>query len=226
MKLRYKLIIFLLLLLLLIYIIWVLIFNSPSIALEYLKVFISWPVVMIIFGFLLCTKFRKEMAEFLKEICSIKFPGGTEIKTKQSSTPSKELETNKITLTKTEQGITEKYIKQLEQSIIKKDEETGDIISTVRGILIEEQRKSLFWFFSYCNFFFAPMTKDVLKNFSISVFPIKKDTYHVIWNSMIKDENQREIILQVLLQNRMLVQKDGIISISDTGKAFLSFIGY
>jgi hypothetical protein len=62
---------------------------------ELLKVFVSWPLVILILGLAFGFTFRAEIAQFLRNIGTIKLPGGAEILTSQappskSETPDKE----------------------------------------------------------------------------------------------------------------------------------------
>jgi len=76
--------------------------------------------------------------------------------------------------------------------------------------LVFNSKQALFWFYKYPN-----STKEVfINNFSL-------------FNKFIDEQNQKEIIFNVLLQNSLLIKDDrNLFSISNIGIDFLKFIGF
>lgn len=192
-------------------------------SLDLLKILISWPIAAIILGLFFMSNFRTSIETFLINIGSMKLPGGLEIQRQDQPNPIKDN-------------------KKLDDAILSEDthamneiESTLDEISQDENITEAEVQQlkyqyqqtaytARWWKFAYLNLFFVPQTKKVLSWFANNP-PQTRQSYNTLWLPYIIDQNQRNIILSVLLQNEMLLEENSQIKIAPEGFSFLQYIG-
>lgn len=126
-----------------------------------------------------------------------------------------ELETEK-----TEQG---KRVQDLEEELKKVTNERDEIRNLSTQIIDSCERSADFWKFEYLSLFLVPNTQRVLKWFrDIPEFGIGISSFHNLWKPFILDENQRNVILEILLYFDLLKVEGGYYKITETGKQFLA----
>lgn len=202
--------------------------------LELLKVFISWPFVILILALAFGFTFRYEIAQFLRNIGTIKLPGGTEILTSQAP-PSKSEMSDKeappepspevLTLNEEQQKIIRQHIKELAKEAADAKQEKEQILDTAVNMLVHKDREIRYWWFMYLSFFLVPTTKNVLRWFAIQIPSPTKEYYNEVWKPLVVDSKQREIILMVLLHHGLIETKGHLLQITQNGHDFLTFIG-
>ena len=175
---------------------------SVSDFIKLLTVIFSLPTVTLIITLYFFTRFHDAIESLLKNISSMKVPGGFEFQ-RQNQVPPTVVEGENKELFKIQEN------KKLPDN----EKRYSDLLSSVK-----------YWRFSYLNQFFVQETKNVLLWFSRST-PLTRQSFDIIWTPYILDQNQRNLILSVLLQNNMVSEKDGLIKISEEGLSFLQFIG-
>jgi hypothetical protein len=181
-----------------------------------LEVILTWPVSVLIICLTFFVKFKDAISTFLKNIKSIRTPGGAEVQMQTTSTESKPQEG--------------RYITPDEETVIRNLLAQGQLTQQQKQQLEQEVAKAYnfakHWKFTYLNAFFVPLTKQVLR-WAADIKKFDKQFYHIIWALTIPDESQRNIILDVLSYNYMLETSDGInYEITPHGYDFLEFIGY
>ncbi len=167
-----------------------------------LGILFSLPTVVLIIAISFFTRFHEAIESFLKNVGSMKFPGGFEFQRQSQPLPATENET-KVLIDKTDNKKSSDVEKQ-----------NTELINSVK-----------YWKFSYLNQFFVLQTKNVLFWFSKNA-PQSKQSFEMIWAPYIPDKNQQNLILSVLLQNGMVKEKDGLIQITEEGLSFLQFTGH
>lgn len=207
MKIRWSLILFFTLLVILLVLVTPIVLAKQGLLsisdfIKLLTIIFSLPTVALIITLSFFTRFHDAIESLLKNIGSMKFPGGFEFQRQNQSLPVMEGE-NKI-------------LPEIRENKKLPDNEKqySELINSVK-----------YWRFSYLNQFFVLQTKNVLSWFSRST-PQTRQSYDIIWTPYILDQNQRNLILSLLLQNGMVSEKDGLIRVTDEGLSFLQFIGY
>ncbi len=167
-----------------------------------LGIIFSLPTVILIITLSFFTRFHNAIESLLKNIGSMKFPGGFEFQRQNPAPPIPEVE-NKVLPEISEN-----------RKLSENEKRYSELINSARH-----------WKFSYLNQFFVLQTKNVLSWFSRNT-PQTRQSYDIIWTPYIIDQNQRNLTLSVLLQNGMISEKDGSIHITEEGLSFLQFLGY
>ena len=214
---------------------------------DFLRVFISWPLTIVVLVIFVCIKFPVQVESLIDRIK--KFPGGEVYPKQQLSVEKKETQEEKaqdsIVLTKEDQDKIEEIIEDLDkrlqleknsktemaegigglkEELRQKEDERQEVLTWTSEQLTNKERELTFWFFKYCEIFFVPITKKILSGFS-KLPPQTKEQYHSYWVHLVPSAAHREGILNVLQSSNMLT-KDKQIAITDLGKRFLSFINY
>lgn len=190
--------------------------------LDIVSIIFSWPVAISIICLLFILRFQSAIDFYLRNICSMKLPGGVEIQSQQSTSDSTNRPEPKdaLVLTPEQQKNIEEFIADLEsKKALTEDEKKilSDRLDQMSHIAIE-------WKFRYLNMFLVYQTKNVLHWYSNNS-PQTRDSFNAIWRTTITEEEQRSIILNILTFNGLLIEDGGFLQITDHGYSFLQFIG-
>lgn len=185
---------------------------------------ISWPVAIIVLALVILSRFRASIDFFLRNIRAVNFPGGNvQVQSQPSGTGDAKEEDpgDAIQLTHEQSEELSKFISELQQNLNLASKEKGDLEKQV----IHAYRQAYEWKFAYLNSFYVLNTKNVLSWFS-RFSPQTKQSFNQCWQQTIPDNDERNVILDVLVQYGML-QSDGIsYQITTQGYHFLQYIGY
>jgi hypothetical protein len=190
--------------------------DASSVLLDYIKVVLSWPVAILILGLILFTRFHDAVDSLIRNVKSVKLPGGSKIQTWAApavgagTTPPREGRTITGSATATGRGTA-----TAKAEVIKAGASSG----------AEALSDELRWKFSYLANFFVPNTKRVLLWFH-EKGELDRVDYHAFWSSLIPGLDQATVILGVLLQYGMLKDERGTLRMTDEGSKFLHFIGF
>ena len=183
---------------------------------------LSWPVAALILGLLFMTRFHQALDTFLRNIAHMKLPGGVEFQSQAQ--PSSGAES---TVEDTPAPLSEEHSKQVED-LRSKIGELQELSQAEKELLSRQYGAALaatsWWKFSYLNLFLVPQTKQVLMWFSQNP-PQTRSTYSTLWTPFIQNEQQRTVTLDVLIQNGLLEDSEGMIRLTPEGYAFLQFVG-
>jgi hypothetical protein len=180
---------------------------SRDYTIKFLSIIISWPVVILIVILIFFSKFRDSFDYYLRNIKSVKLPGGTEI---QSQTPAPMKGQRKI----------DKLIKELSES-----PKSSKFEQELADKTLDNAIKEIFdWKFKYLNLFLIPNSKVALKWFSKFRSPVTREIFHKAWSRTSSDKNQRNIILDVLIQNELISENRDELIIEELGNAFLEYL--
>lgn len=201
---------------------------------ELLKIFVSWPFVILILGLAFGITFRAELAQFIKAVGTIKLPGGAEILTNQTPPPKSETPEKKsppepdpkvLTLNEEQQQIIREHIKSLTKQATDAKQEKENILEVATTLLAEKERDARYWWFMYLSFFLVSTTQNVLRWFAAQALPPTKEYYNEVWKTVVQDSKQREIILMVLFHHGLLEIKGHLIQVTQNGRDFINFVG-
>ena len=190
---------------------------ASRVLLDYIRVVFSWPVAILVLGLILFTRFHGAVDYFIRNLKSMKFPGGAEIQT-QDGPAIPEAATDDSTGPGIVEGsatATARGTASARAEVVKSGGRSG-----TEG-LTEEQR----WKFSYLALFFVPNTKRVLQWFH-EKGDVDRADYHAFWSSLIPGVDQSAVILGVLMQYGMLEDSAGRLRITAEGSKFLHFTGF
>ena len=113
--------------------------DEARLALEYLRVVASWPVVIFVLAVVAIARFKDPIAALINRIAHIKIAGGTELSTPQPApvTAADSVQGDKTTTTSAEEV-------------------------PAADALVNERELSAVWEYHYLNYFLVPRTQAVL----------------------------------------------------------------
>lgn len=205
---------------------------------EVIKVLISWPFTILILGLGFGIGFRSEIAQLLRNIASIKLPGGAEILTIQPPPPENERRESAqpadtppepppgvITLTQEDQAAIRSHIEALTQQATNVTQEKEQLLEAASSLIAEKQREARYWWFMYLGHFLVFRTKLVLKWLSEQSYAPSRAYYHETWKDQIPELKEREAILMALFHHGLIEDTGQGLRVTDAGREFLHFSG-
>ena len=189
--------------------------------LEILALIMSWPIITLIITILIFTRFHGSIDFFLRNIREVSITrGNMQVQSKSIKTTDDVSNGKSTPINKEQKEQIDNLIKDMQKDITTANKERDEI----EKLFLQAYEDSVYWEFNYLNIFFVDITKQVLLWFSHSS-PQTKKIFDQLWQTLINDESQRNVILEVLVQYNML-QSDSInYSITKRGYTFLQFIG-
>ena len=207
---------------------------------EVLRLFFAWPFMVTLLGFAFGIAFRREIGRFLENIGMIRFPGGTELHSRQAPAGTKKeeealpTEDGVVTLRPEDQQVIRQHFENLQQDLAEasqraelSEQQTQEIsqsLETAGQMLEEEQQKTIFWWYQYLSLFLVLETKLVLQWFAGLQVPPTKGLFHEYWKTYISDAKERETILSVLLFHQLLQTNGQQLWVTEAGRNFLQFL--
>jgi len=183
---------------------------------------LSWPVAVVVVALVFFKRFGAGLDFFLRNIGSMKLPGGVEIQS-QAATPKESTsagDDGSITLTSDQQAALQGFVTELEQ----RQKLTEIDKSRLEEQFQEALRASVSWKFRYLTFYLVPNSKQVLYWFS-QRSPQSRSDFHTLWGLVIPHAHERDTILRVLLEHGLLHETDESLQITQEGYSFLQYIG-
>ncbi|KVX81204.1 hypothetical protein [Burkholderia ubonensis] len=178
--------------------------------LEYLKVVLSWPVVVGLGATVGTLWFRTELRALINRIASLEFPGGKLV------TQQAKIEEESATGEAAQPVPVDDAAPPALQGLRLSDEDQA----TLRAVFASERAAARMWEYHYLNYFFAPSTQHVL-NWLIGLGQATTiDAYEAFWMNRIPSAIERQAILHAL-QKHLCIQVDGpVINVSDKGNEY------
>jgi len=183
-----------------------------EIILNYLKLIFSWPVAFFIIMIVFLFKYRDSLNKLIENIKSVKAAGVEVIAQTKTEEPDVEKE-----------DINKKVIDNLLHQLGTLELEKGKIVSEAQTLIWGLYNEAEFYKFSFLNLLFVANTKIILKWFN-DISETTKEIYKSSWRPIIKNEEQLDIILSVLLNFKMVEENDINVRITEDGRKFLIFI--
>ena len=197
-----------------------------NIVLEYLKVFLAWPVLGSAAIVLIIWWLRKPLDHLLRNI-SVRMPGGVEIQAQQARPDEAEKEgPETITLDAEQQQALHIFIQNL-QDKLKLNAEQRDALERAAQEEIERVWGiARFWEFMYLGRYLVPHTQQVLLYVHNQQGQITREFLCTLWPRFnFGTEGEREAVLNALQTSGLLDQSGNILSVTDKGRSFLQFAG-
>lgn len=189
--------------------------EIAELVLEYLKVFISFPVATVVIVLAVLIMFKEPVATLLANISKAKLPGGIELETHQNLRNDQ----------------SDKKVSVPEDSI-EKIEGLPTSLNTQQKSEVESLLKShiantYLWEYRFLNFYFVKGTQLVL-DWLVTLNQATTVThFDSIWMHTIPNANERLAII-TSLQNHHLIQLDessGAITVNPKGKEYQQWRG-
>jgi hypothetical protein len=198
------------------------------------RLFVSWPVAALVAFYTLVNLFRSEIQSYLARLGKIKLSGIFEAEPQQPVTESSAVlvreeaesivaDAAPITDSGESEGAEGLYTEvAFREPGVHEELVDNETVSSVKSDeLIALEAKVERWKFKYLERFLVPYTKRVL--LWLSVLPQKRGTYDFIWQYVIPTENQREIVLNVLKQHRLISEIDEQLTVTDEGQRLIAY---
>lgn len=184
--------------------------NTPiadaPLVLEYLKVFLTGPVIGGAVALTSMLLFRRELKGLITRIATLRFPGGEISAPQLPSPPSSTTELPEVP---------ESDLPRLPASV------PGN--TQLQEQLNAERARAYLWEYRYLNLFLAAVSQRVLEWFATLEARPSYPMYDTYWTSMIPDPSQRRTILSVL-EAHHLVQREGeLYGITPKGREYLEW---
>lgn len=199
-----------------------------SVLIEYLKILLSFPPILLIIVLFFSIKYSSAIDYFIRNAV-IKF-GGAEIGTQQE----KSISANELTVSKNKKDKTIKLSKQDVQVIAKGIDELESTkktqqqnIKQLRNLVIRLANRSEFFEFKYLSKFLVLNSQLVLRDL-VKNAPITKDLLIkkiFVPKTVLTPIAERIAIYNALLVNGLINEKNSIIKVSKKGHRFLKFTG-
>ena len=194
-------------------------------ALDVFRLLLSWPVAIATVGVYFITRFHSAIDVLLRHVGSMRLPGGVDIQIQQpevTAAPASRPPDGTITLSPLQQTELQRFIEELDQRAQLSEATKEGVEQRYNEALIE----AVSWRWCFLDQFLVPMTKQVLRWFADNVGrPVSRSQFHSLWSPVIKDPAQRDTVLDVLVEHR-LVDSQGIdLSLSTEGYNFLVWSG-
>ncbi|EON10627.1 hypothetical protein [Pandoraea sp. SD6-2] len=179
-----------------------------KLVLEYLKVFLNWPMVAALFGAIALRSFSAEIKALINRISSFKLLGQEVAAPQQARIAEEASDAAAQPLPPTNptpdlEGL----------SLTKKQ------VDEVRRLFESERAAARIWEYRYLNYFFTSDTQAVL-SWIIGTGGASLDTYETVWIHRIANPDERKAILTAM-QMHLCVQIEGpMISATDKGKEY------
>lgn len=199
-----------------------------EIILEYIKVFISWPVVFLIVALIFIFKFKESIKLFLENMASIKV-GPFEASQIQTKIPEEKIE-DQLTENLQEKGIilSQEQVQKLDEVFnnLSKEKETKEqeIADKEQAIKYFAERAELYEF-AYLSLYLVFNSKLALLWFynQTSNTSTKENfnSQFILNNPVINPFAEKEAIFNALLVNGLLEQNGSLFKTSEKGTRFL-----
>lgn len=180
--------------------------------LEYLKVLLSWPVVVGVGATVGTLWFKAELRALINRIASLEFPGG-KLVTQQAKMDEEAAVDAVPPVSATDTAPPALQNLQL----------TPQDQAVVRDAFAAERTAARMWEYRFLNYFFAPATQHVLDWLIGLNQATTEDAYDAFWMNRIPQGAERQAILHAL-QKHLCIQVDGpAIRVSDKGREYAAW---
>ena len=189
--------------------------EIAELVLEYLKVFISFPVAAVVIGLAVLIMFKESVSILLANISKAKLPGGIELETHQNL--RNDQSDKKV-------SVPEDSIEKIEGLPTSLNQQQK---SEVESLLKSHIANTYLWEYRYLNFYFVKGTQLVL-DWLITLNQATTVThFDSIWMHTIPNANERLAII-TSLQNHHLINLDevsGAIIVNPKGNEYQQWRG-
>lgn len=178
--------------------------------------------MVLALGLFFFIRFRPSIDYFLRNISSIKFPGGPEI-TAQLPTPPEEeadADTDVHELPSAQRELLDALWEQLESERLQAASDQQAWEQTARQL----QWAALYWEFMYLSKFLVPRTKLALKMLRDAQPPWTRQAFNHYWSLWrLGDVGEREAVYSALTTTGLVQDEQSVLTVTSKGESFLHF---
>ncbi len=184
--------------------------------LDYLKVFLTGPVLFSLVAIVFLLVFREDIKALLLRIAKVKLPGGMEITTPQSSRTAEEAE-----LVEKPSIDVSATIKDLPNDLNVQQREA------VAQLIRSHVATSALWEYRYLNYYLVRTTQEILDWLISLLQPTTYAHFDSTWLPLIPSANERQAIIDALQTHHLIyIDSDtGLIHITEKGREYQKWRG-
>jgi hypothetical protein len=185
--------------------------QAAQIVLEYLKVALSAPVMSAAIAFGLALLYKKPAIALINRIAMLKVAGIGELQTSQAARAEPS----------THEG------SEAPQPLPAESVSAAGNLSdpTATALVKAERERAYLWEYRYLNLFLVRGTQIVLEWFAARESPTAFQVYDGWWSSLVLDPNERFARVAILKSHYLLVEHNGLLSVSEKGREYLAWRG-
>ncbi len=185
-----------------------------TLLLEYLKVFLTTQVMVLIGGIVFFKMFQDDIKALMLRIAKIRLPGGGEVSTPQLEKQKKEKNLKDSPLP--DPDVNNQEIPETLES---------NELKTIKSLLDAEKARAYFWEYRYLNYYLVNNTQRVLNWFASVENKASIMLFDTIWLPLIPDASERKAIISAL-ENHHLIQIEGeLVTITPKGREYIEWRG-
>lgn len=185
-----------------------------ELALEYLKVLLSAPVMSAGAALGIALLFRESLQSLFNRVASLKVAGIGELQTSQSSraeAPGSGGKDDPEPLPAEGQSTAPLPAGPTDPQLLQK--------------LMAERERAYLWEYRYLNLFLVRGTQLVLDWFAGRAGPTTFAVYDNWWSSIVVDPQERFARVGVLKSHYLLIESNGLLTVSEKGREYLEWRG-
>jgi hypothetical protein len=190
--------------------------------LEYLRVFLSWPAVVLALGVFFLMRFKEPVKALIDRAASIKLPGGSELMFPQTTLNA----LNARTADETEAAPLGVGVEQVQIAV---NDQQPDVpapeVAALEQRLRSERERAYLWEYRFLNYYLAPGTQIVLE-WLASREPTNFATYDNWIMNQVRNPVERFAMIEALRNHHLLrVDDTGLMSVTPKAREYMEWRG-
>lgn len=190
--------------------------EIATLVLEYLKVFLSTPVVAGVTVIAFFVLFKEDIRGLLKRIARIKFPGGGEFSITQIERASEELPPR---------GEQPLVMQSVAPTLPDNLTLTPEQVKVVGEVFSAERARAALWEYRYLNYFLARSTQRVLDWLAALNVRTTTSLFDAYWLPVIQNAEERRAIVNALQAHYLIALNGDVIEVTPKGREYLQWRG-
>lgn len=189
--------------------------DTATLILEYLKVFLSTPVVTggVVIAFM--SLFHKQVGGLIDRIWKIKFPGG-ELSASQQNKARNEIESPDAAAKR----LPAKQV-ELPNTIQVTPDQSQQIVQLIQS----ERANAALWEYRYLNYYLVRSTQLVLEWLAALPQPVSLRLLDSFLQPLIPDANERSAIVSALQTHHLVTVTADVLQVTQKGREYLQWRG-
>jgi hypothetical protein len=189
--------------------------EIAKLVLEYVRVLLSWPVVVLALGVFFLVRFKPQIAALIDRVASIKLPGGSEVLLPQT------IHNELVAHAKVEATLTAQLGPVTANA-------TGDVSSPntvgVEQRVRSERERAYLWEYRFLNGFLVPRTQ-LLLDWLASRAPTAYGTYDAWMMAHVTNPGERSAMIDALRSHHLITVDDDMITVTEKGREYIQWRG-
>ena len=188
--------------------------EVAKLILEYLKVFLSTPVIGGTVAIVALVLLEGELNALIRRVAKIRFPGGSEVSTSQIDKAAEALASK-----------AEPPTPVGESPLPQTTSHTAQDFEQIRQLFNAERARAFLWEYRYLNYFLVRHTQqflDWLIGLPSSTSVALADAY---WMPSVPDPNERKAVLDALRMHHLIQLNGDLIEVTPKGREYVQWRG-